>query len=295
MDADDETQVEENEKVGDEEAEIQAPERVKRALEKSSTFEEFRQHRVFRFLHMYSGPKDVLAKEIETEASKARLRVECLSLDKKIDDGLDISTLEAHKTLVEEVRDGGWDATHAGFPCGSFSRARHRKMVGPVRDGENIYGLPTNNEVQQEEADKGTMMAAQAAWVMEEQVETSKRRKIPPAATLENPPGDEKCGSAWQLPEIRIVMKNTNASVAQFNTCSFQTKSKSRWFKPGQFVGRLEGLDQLASVCRCPAWVTHETLVGKSKTEAAGEYPVELANVVAKNIVATWKRVLNLE
>ena len=290
--------VEENEKVIAEVDEIMIPERVKQALEKSSTFEEFRQHRVFRFLHMYSGPKDVLAKEIETEASKARLRVECLSLDKKIDDGLDISTLEAHKMLVEEVKDGAWDATHAGFPCGSFSRARHRKMEGmpgPVRDGENIYGLATNNESQQEEADKGTMMAAQAAWIMEEQVENAKLRRVPPAATLENPPGDEKCGSAWQLPEIRIVMKNTNASVAQFNTCSFQTKAKVRWYKPGQFVGRLEGLDQLARVCRCPAWVTHEALTGKNKTEAAGEYPAELANVVAKNIVATWKRVLNLE
>ena len=91
------------------------------------------------------------------------------------------------------------------------------------------------------------------------------------------------------------MMDKVGASVAQFNTCSFQTKQKTRWYKPGQFVGRLEGLEQLARVCRCPAWVVHETLVGKKRTEAAGEYPAELANIVAKNIVATWKRTLSLE
>ena len=274
------------------------PKRVREALESAKDFEEYRQLRVFKFLHMYSGPNDVLSKEVENEGMKLRLKVQCLSLDKKKDASLDISAPDLHEILVSEVKEGEWDATHAGFPCGSFSRARHRQMdgmPGPVRDGESIYGLATNDERQQEEADKGTMMAAQAGWLMEEQVLTCKRRGIPPAATLENPPGDKKCGSAWQLPELRLVMNSVNASVAQFNTCSFQSKLKTRWFKPGQFVGRLEGLDQLARVCRCPAWVKHEALVGKKMTEAAGECPVELANIVAKNIVATWKRTLNLE
>ena len=280
------------------EDEIFVPKRVREALEKAKDFEEYRQLRVFKFLHMYSGPNDVLSKEVELEAEKLRLKVQCLSLDKKKDPSLDIGAPDVHGMLTAEVKDGEWDATHAGFPCGSFSRARHRQMEGmpgPVRDGESIYGLATNDEKQQEEADRGTMMAAQAGWLMEEQVQTCKRRGIPPAATLENPPGDQKCGSAWQLPELRQVMSNVNASVAQFNTCSFQTKLKTRWFKPGQFVGRLEGLDQLARVYRCPAWVKHEALVGKRMTEAAGEYPTELANMVAKNIVATWKRILSLE
>ena len=84
--------------------------------------------------------------------------------------------------------------------------------------------------------------------------------------------------------------------MAQYNTCAFQSKSKVRWYKPGQFVGRLEGLDQIARICRCPSWVSHQSLVGKQRTEAAGEYPVELANIIiAKNIVATWKRTLSLE
>ena len=273
------------------------PKRVKLALEVARDFEEYRRLREFRFLHMYSGPVDILSREVEAEAAKQRLRVKCVGLDKKVDD-IDLATVRSHTVLRDEVRDGEWDATHAGFPCGSFSRARHNDvpgMPGPVRDGQNIYGLESNTPQQQDEADRGTMMATQAAWIMEEQVNTCKRRKVPPAATLENPPGDQKCGSAWQLPEIRIVMDNTRASVAQYNTCAFQSKSKVRWYKPGQFVGRLEGLDQIARICKCPSWVTHQSLVGKQCTEAAGEYPAELANIIAKNIVATWKRTLNLE
>ena len=278
--------------------EIMVPKRIVRALEEAGNFEDYRQRRIFRYLHLYSGPRDMLKQEIEAEAQKARLRVECVSLDRKLDPGMDIGTVKAHSTLKSEVSEGEWDGTHAGFPCGSFSRARHNDVPGmpkPVRDGNNIYGLPTNSESQQDEADRGTMMAAQAAWLMEEQIQSCKRRRVPPVATLENPPGDKKCGSAWQLPEVKVVMDKVGASVAQFNTCSFQTKQKTRWYKPGQFVGRLEGLEQLARVCRCPAWVVHETLVGKKRTEAAGEYPAELANIVAKNIVATWKRTLSLE
>ncbi len=274
------------------------PDRVKRALEKSKNFDEYRQARTFRFLHLYSGPRDKLAQEVEAAAEKARLRVYSLSLDKKMDPEIDLGSVMTHEVLREEVRDGEWDATHAGFPCGSFSRVRHRVapgLPGPVRDADNIYGLCGNTQKQQEEADRGTMMATQAAWLMEEQVECCKRRRVPPAATLENPPGDDKVGSAWHLPEVKQSLKNANASIAQFNTCSFQTKQKTRWYKPGQFAGRLEGLEKLAKVCRCPAWVRHDPVIGKSKTEEAGEYPDELAALVAEQIVNIWKRVVNLE
>ena len=178
------------------------PRRVKLALEEARDFEEYRRLREFRFLHMYSGPVDILSREVETEAAKQRLRVKCVGLDRKVDD-IDLATVRSHTVLRDEVREGEWDATNAGFPCGSFSRARHNDvpgMPGPVRDGQNIYGLESNTPQQQDEADRGTMMATQAAWIMEEQVNTCKRRKVPPAATLENPPGDQKCGSAWQLP-----------------------------------------------------------------------------------------------
>ena len=39
----------------------------------------------FDTMHMYSGPQDVLVREIMSEASKLRLKVQCVSLDKKIE------------------------------------------------------------------------------------------------------------------------------------------------------------------------------------------------------------------
>lgn len=75
------------------------PKRIVRALEEAGNFEDYRQRRIFRYLHLYSGPRDMLKQEIEAEAQKARLRVECVSLDRKLDPGMDIGTVKAHSTL----------------------------------------------------------------------------------------------------------------------------------------------------------------------------------------------------
>ena len=55
------------------------------------------------------------------------------------------------------------------------------------------------------------------------------------------------------------------------------------------------GVRDLSRVCRCPAWVVHESLVGKEKTEASGEYPDLLCNEIATKVIRAWKRTLNLE
>lgn len=134
------------------------PERVKEALKNSKNFDEYRQARKFRFLHLYSGPRDILAREVQAAAEKARLTVETRSLDRKKDPSMDLGSRSTHEGLREEVRNGEWDATHSGFPCGSFSRVRHRwapGLPGPVRDAANIYGFQGNSPRQQEEADRG--------------------------------------------------------------------------------------------------------------------------------------------
>ena len=117
----------------------------------------------------------------------------------------------------------------------------------------------------------------------------------PSAATLENPPGDEVSGSAWDLPELETALQETKGEKVYYNTCAFQSKTKERNFKPGIFAGKLEGLKNVNKVCLCPQWVKHKTLIGKASTEAAGEYPVELCETIAKAVVAIWKRVANLE
>ena len=119
---------------------------------------------------------------------------------------------------------------------------------------------------------------------------------MPQAATAENPPGDEDgpAGSAWMLQEVAEVLELTGSSIADFNTCSYMT-SKERYFKPARWVGRLENLDTLARVCRCPGWVRHIPVTGKSVTVHAGVYPDKLCEEVAKLYIAAWKRTLELE
>ena len=274
------------------------PQRVDKALREAKSFDEFRTKRPFKFLHVYSGPKDVLGEAIVREAKSNRLETVVLSLDKQIDKDLDLASHKNHAILMQEVGDGEWDYVHCGFPCGSFSRARHNPQPGQppaVRCKEHIYGYPGQTATRQAEADRGTVMATQSGNLYQEQVRNCAQRRVPAASTLENPPGDQTSGSAWDLPEIKKCLKETNGEVVHYNTCAFQTKDKVRTFKPGVFAGKLDGLQGVNRVCRCPAWVTHKNLVGKAATEPAGQYPRELCEVIAKAVVNSWKRVINLE
>ena len=283
--------------TGEEPRETKIPERVTLALKESKNFEEFRQKRRFRFLHAFSGPEDALGAALQKEASKARLNCEIHSLDKLLDKEVDMSNVDQHRRLVVAIKEGEYDGFHGGFPCGSFSIARWSKNPGPppVRSTQEIYGLSTNNPTRQAEADKGTIMASQASVLMEAQVLCDRERRVPTAATLENPPGDDKCGPAWELPEIKESLARIDAVKVAYNTCAFQSKLKIRHFKPGMWAGRLEGLSKLGKICRCKAWVKHEPLVGKSMTEKAGRYPDELCEEIAKLVIEGWKRTLKLE
>ena len=274
------------------------PERVKKALEGGDNFEAFRRARKFRYLHAFSGPVDILAKQIAEECKRERLEFEAVSLDRKTDRTLDLSKVAAYQELGRRIDEGEFDGFHGGFPCSSFSMARYNRPdrgPPPVRSGAELYGLSTNNRAQQREADLGTLMASQCSWLCERQVKSCRRRGVPEVATLENPPGTKESGSAWQLQELVDVMNRINGMAVEFNTCSYQSKRRERWYKPSRWAGKLDGLTGLARVCRCPNWVVHTPLVGKSRTEEAGAYPEELCQEVAKRIVACWKKTLNLE
>ncbi len=274
------------------------PSRVELALKSAKTFDEFRNKRKFKFLHLYSGPNDPLSEAIKLEAARNRLCVETKSLDKKIDATVDLAKPNIFGLTLHDVEQGEWDFVHSGFPCGSFSRARHRDAPGqpkPVRNKQAIYGLPGNSRAQQDEADRGTHMACQSAKIYEAQVISCRKRKVPPLSSLENPPGDEVSGSAWDLPEVASALERTGGIKAEYNTCAYQSKEKVRFYKPGVWAGRLEDVAKLQKVCRCPAWISHMTLTGKSKTEKAAEYTRELSEAVAIQVVNVWKRVANLE
>ncbi|CAL1157025.1 unnamed protein product [Cladocopium goreaui] len=228
--------------------EAKLPDRVKEALNGVSSFEEYRRKRVFKYLHVYSGPEDVLGKAIKAEATKERRGCEVTSLDKLVNKDLDMTDVNQHRELCQEVRAGEYDGMHVV----------ENPWPPPVRSLAEIYGLSSNPKERQSEADKGTI-------------------------------GDDKCGTGWELPELKQSLEKVGANKVPFNTCSFQQKLKVRHFKPAMWAGKLEGLAPLSRVCRCPAWIIHEPLIGKSKTVKAGRYPDELCEAVAKLVVAGEK------
>ena len=130
-----------------------------------------------------------------------------------------------------------------------------------------------------------------------EVLQTQRLRRVPECGTLENPPGSEGQdeGPAWKLPEMENFLLDFKCDTAVFNTCAFQQTEKVRWFKPGQFSGRLQGLTSLQRKCSCTKYYKHESWVGKEKTAKAAKYPKQLAMEVARMVIKTLRTTLELE
>ena len=273
--------------------------RVRKALEKSSSFAEFKKNRLFVFIHMFSGKEDVLGKEITRQAEAEGLDVYIVNLDKLTDESFDLSKDQPYCDILEDARGGEYDGGHAGPPCGSFSMARYNEGHGPppVRSLAEIYGLSSNSPRQQAEADEGTILFVRSLQVIGEIIQSQRMRKVPECGTVENPPGSssQKEGPAWRLPESEEWMEEFQAEVAQFNTCAYQMKEQRRWWKMAQFAGRLEGLGTLRRKCSCIKGFKHEALIGKSRTSEAARYPQELVQEYAKMVIRNFKATLNLE
>ena len=275
------------------------PQRVTDALRTSQTFAEFKKARRFRFVHLFSGKNDVLGRALVRQGQAEGMDIEMVSFDTMLDGAADLSKDHPYLDILDEARNGCYDGGHAGPPCGSFSRARWNAGHGPlpVRSLEFVYGLPSNTSKMQEEADQGTTLFVRSLLVVGELIQSQRLRKVPEVGTMESPPGSESKieGPAWTLPETMIWMKKYQADVAWFNTCAYQKKQLRRWWKAGQFAGRLEGLGGLQRKCSCPAGFKHQALVGKSRTAEAAQYPEELVAEYAKLVIQSFKVTLNLE
>lgn len=177
------------------------PTRVASALKGAKDFAEFKAKREFTFLH--TGEQDVLGDALLRLAGQAGIKVKVMALDRDRD-GMDLTGEEPFGDLLDMARTGQFDRSHAGFPCGSFSKVRHRPGTGPpfVRLLEFIYGLPTNSQRQQAEADRGSLLAMRSTQITAEVIQCQRLRRVPGCGTLENPPGSEDRleGPAWCLP-----------------------------------------------------------------------------------------------
>ena len=221
------------------------------------------------------------------------------ALDRKKDKEINLADTKVYDEIDKSVEGGEWDGFHSGFPCASFSRVRWRDSPGgpmPVRSAAHIYGLPGNTPSQQKEADEGTLMATRSAWLHKKQVVACQKRGVPEVSTLENPPGAKDSGSAWDLLNycrgtVQRDKVRHGSSIPAHTKRNFEKGGSNR--PDGRGSWRPWAAWQ--KFAKCPAWVEHVPLMGKQKTEAAGAYPEEPTDAVAKKIVETWKRVLNLE
>ena len=74
-------------------------------------------------------------------------------------------------------------------------------------------------------------MATQAGDIYQEQVRACEARKVPPLATLENPPGSEESGGAWDLPELQKALEETKGVKIPYHSCAFMVKGKTTVFE----------------------------------------------------------------
>eukprot|EP00435_Cladocopium_sp_Y103_P072956 s218_g41.t2 len=261
----------------------------------SETIEEYFTKRVFIFVHHFAGASDPLTSALRNEALNQGIRLKAFSVERDSGTG-GLLEDEPYSKHLQWARNGYIDIYHAGFPCSSFSRLRHRRaegMRGPVRSRTEPYGLSSNSKAAQQEADNGTVMASRAidmacAVKNAPRITTTER-----VATLENPPpsGLEEHLSAWELPEMRKFLHAEGVNTVIFNTCGYEEHLPvgSRHYKPQQFSGMLRDIAKLKRSCGCGSPGNHEAITGPVKSKASATYPDDLCKEYAKLAVEQLK------
>ena len=272
--------------------------RLQAAREEARSMREYVEMRPFKFLHHFAGERDGLAEELMTMAQEVYMRVSMVSVDRL--GGTDLLAEEPYTTHLRGMLLGEYDAFHSGFPCSSFSRLRWKEspdLPKPVRSKVFIYGLPDNDERQQAEADRGTLMAVRSIRMARAMQLRAKATGSRPIATLENPPdgGHKLVGSVWDLPEMKEFLLEEGITVAEFNSCRYMQDEEMRFFKPQVFAGRLDNLKELSGGCLCGVGFQHTPVVGKEMSLRAGAYPRELCRKYAGLVLASWMRTAKKE
>ena len=239
---------------------------------------------------------DPLSKAMEREAEKEGIALKVVSVEKDSGTG-DLLAAEPYSTHMLWAKRGLIDAYHAGFPCSTFSRLRFRAadgLPGPVRTKEEPYGMKANSVRQQQEADRGTIMAARSIDIASVVAKRNSRAAVAPVATLENPPDSDTPGhlSAWELPEMDKFTNLKGLATAFFHTCAYEDNVPMgfKHYKPQRFTGLLQGLQTLTKSCNCGSKKNHEFVVGSERSKASAEYPESFCVRYAELAVKQLKR-----
>ena len=176
------------------------------------------------------GPRDVLMDAVTKEARSQGLRTAAVSIDRKMNDGVDLDDWEE---LDKQAEEGEFDYARGGFPCGSFLRMRWSGLPGPppVRSAEESYGLSSNSKEMQEEADRGTRGATNTSKLIKGHCITCRRRGVPELGTYENPPGDEWSGrwpvSRWSSTHVHTKLVRNDGIRRQCGEARWKEASRT--------------------------------------------------------------------
>ena len=241
--------------------------------ETKDSLDEFYKNREFLFVHHFAGVNDPLSKAMAKEAEAQGIQLRIVSVEKDAGSG-DLLASEPYSTHLLWAKRGLIDAYHAGFPCSTFSRLRFRESV---RSKDEPYGMKDNTTRQQEEADRGTIMAARSIDMAVTTARHNPNISVQAIATLENPPESDTPGhlSAWELPEMDKFFGVKGRHTAVFHTCKYEEDLPigKRHYKPQVFTGTLAGLQTLSATCECGSRSNHEVIVGSERSRASAEYP----------------------
>ena len=258
----------------------------------------YTENRTFLFIHHFSGARgDRLGDAISAEAKKYNMKVKIVNADKEDREGNDLAGDMPFREHLRLAREGKVDGYHSGFPCTTFSRLRWRRadnMPGPVRSKEYPYGLPSNTPAEQKECDMGTVLAARSIdMAVEVEAHRSDLLSVGPFSTLENPPESNVEGhlSAWEMKEMEKYLNIPGVKNANFHTCAYQKDiiEGQRSFKPQRFAGSLLGMPSFSRHCTCSDNAKHIPIIGKERSSAAAEYPVELCVKYAQAAITHFK------
>ena len=266
----------------------------------SLTEEEYLAGRKFRFIHHFSGKKDVLGEAMASAAQVHGIQLEVISVDKEAGSG-NLMESEPYDSHLEWARQGKVDGYHAGWPCTTYSRLRWRSCVGmpgPVRSRKFPYGFPSNSSKEQEECDTGTVMLARSL-MMAEAIESRKNgTTLGGFATLENPPPSSLPDhqSAWEMQETRAFLRRWRSFEVDFNTCCYEIDVEvgKRHFKPQRFAGSMYELGSLSSKCSCGN-AGHEPIIGAQRSKASAEYPEALCAKYSELAMKHFKKLAKVE
>ena len=267
-----------------------------------------------------SGDAEAPQQAFDPEDLKSRrVRLRVISVEKASGSG-DLLQDKPYKDHLTWAQRGRIDGYHAGFPRSRFSRLRHRREPGPpppVRTKAEPYGMKVNTRAQQEECDRGTVMASRSITMAKLVANRKRGGRIRAIATLENPPPSsledhllawqlgqlDDCTwrrvfvlrgyvafystTTWELPEMQEFLDYQLVQAANFDTCIYQSNVPVgyRNIKPQQFSGSMLGIKELEGRCKCGEGARHEPIIGRERSRASGTYPDELCDKHARCVI----------